>query len=229
MVDKYEAKKYVSSIIGEEYIIPTIGIYNSFSEIDFDKLPNQFVIKCTHDSGGVTICHNKKDFNIRKAKRRFNAIMKRNYYYRNREWPYKDLKPRIIIEKYMDNNGEELEDYKVHNFNGIPKVILVCKDRHKKTGLTEDFFDTEWNHLDIKRPNHENSKEIIERPKQLEEIVMLSKKLSKKIPFVRTDFYIINNKIYFGELTLYPAGGFIPFVPDDWDYKLGDYLNINKI
>lgn len=228
MVDKYEAKNYVASIIGEEYIIPTLGIYDSFDEIDFKKLPNQFVIKCTHDSGGLVIVKNKSTFDKIEAKKKINKCLKKNYYYSGREWPYKNVKPRIIIEKYMSNNNEELEDYKIHNFNGIPKVILVCKDRYKNTGLTEDFFDTDWKHLDIKRPYHDNSNSIINKPKKLNEILELSKKLSKNIPFVRTDFYIIEDKIYFGEITFYPSSGFSEFVPEKWDYELGSWLIINN-
>lgn len=226
MVDKYEVKNYVANIIGEEYIIPTLGIYNSFDEIDFNKMPNQFVIKCTHDSGGLIIVKDKSEFNIKSAKKKLEKCLKNNYYYNGREWPYKNVKPRIIIEKYMSNNENELEDYKVHNFNGTPKVVLVCKDRYKDTGLTEDFFDTEWKHLDIKRPNHNNSKNIIDRPKELEEMLKLSKKIAQGIPFVRTDFYIINNKLYFGEITFYPANGFEKFVPEEWDRKFGSWINL---
>ena len=134
------------------------------------------------------------------------------------------MPPRILIEKYMENSTGELQDYKVHNFNGTPRIILVCKDRFKQTGLTEDFFDTQWNHLDIRRPKHPLSKERIPRPKQLDQLLELSRKLSKGIPFVRTDFYIINEQVYFGEMTFYPASGFVPFVPNEWDKKLGEML-----
>ena len=141
MVDKYEVKKYVANIIGEEHIIPTIGIYDKFDNIDFDKLPNQFVIKCTHDSGGLVIVKDKSKINIDKIRKKINKHLKRDYYFLGREWPYKNVQPRIIVEKYMSNNGKELEDYKIHNFNGNPKLILVCKDRYTNVGLTEDFFD----------------------------------------------------------------------------------------
>ena len=228
MVDKYEVKKYVSNIIGEEYIIPTLGIYEKFDEIEFDKLPKSFVIKCTHDSGGIVIVKDKTKFDLKKAKKIINKSLKKNFYYVGREWPYKNVKPRIIIEKYMSNNGNELEDYKIHNFNGNPEIILVCRDRFKNTGLTEDFFNYKWEHLDVKRPSHGNSKEKIPKPIKLDKILDLSKKLSKNIAFVRTDFYIINNKIYFGEITFYPASGFDNFVPDKYDKILGDMIDIRK-
>lgn len=224
MVDKYEVKKYVSNIIGEEYIIPTLGVYSNFDEINFDVLPQSFVIKCTHDSGGLVIVKDKDKFNKKKARKMITKLLNKNFYYRGREWPYKNVKPRIIIEKFMSNNGKELFDYKIHNFNGTPKFILVCKDRHKETGLTEDFFDIDWNHLNIRRPSHDNSKEKIAKPKKLNEMINLSKKLSKNIPFVRTDFYITDNRIYFGEITFYPASGFENFVPDEYDKIFGDML-----
>ena len=126
----------------------------------------------------------------------------------------------------MSNNGCELEDYKIHNFNGNPKFILVCKDRYNENGMTEDFFDINWKHLNIKRPSHENSREMIYKPSNLNEMLELSKKLSKDIPFVRTDFYIIDNKLYFGEMTFYPAAGFVKFVPEEWDERIGEYLTL---
>ena len=226
MVDKYEAKKYVANIIGEEYIIPTLGIYDTFEEIDFSKLPNQFVIKCTHDSGGLIIVKDKKNINIKNAKRKINKCLKKNYYYFGREWPYKNVKPRIIIEKYMSNNGKELEDFKIHNFNGVSKLILVCKDRYKETRLTEDFFDINWNHLDLKRPNCSNSKTPIYRPKELDKMIELSEKLAKDIPFLRTDFYVVDNQIYFGEMTFYPSSGFNKFIPDRYDEILGNWIKL---
>jgi len=229
MVDKYEAKNYVAKIIGKDHIIPTLGIYNSFNEIDFSTLPNQFVIKCTHDSGGLFIVKDKSKLNINEAKNVINKCLEKNYYYEGREWPYKNVKPRIIIEKYMSNNNEELIDYKIHNFNGIPKIILVCKDRYTDTGLTEDFFDTNWNHLDIKRPGHDNSENDIPRPDKLDEMLKLSEKLAKNIPFTRIDFYVIDSKVYFGEITFYPASGFSSFVPTEWDDKLGSWLLLDNI
>lgn len=228
LVDKYEVKKYLENVIGKQYIIPTIGVYEKFDDIDFDKLPNQFVIKCTHDSGGVFICKDKTKINMKLIKKKINQFLKREYYYIWREWPYRNVKPRIIIEKYMSCNNEDLQDFKVHNFNGIPKIILVCKDRYKKSGLTEDFFDVEWNHLDIRRPNHGNSINLIPKPDKLDEILELSKKVSKEIPFVRTDFYIVNDKVYFGEITFFPASGFEKFIPEEWDMKLGSYIDLPK-
>jgi len=227
MVDKYEAKSYVSKIIGNKYIIPTLGIYNNFDEIDFNKLPNQFVIKCTHDSGGLVIVTDKSKLDIKKAKKKINKSLKRNYYYLGREWPYKNVKPRIIVEKYMkDNKDTSMRDYKFFCFNGNPYCILLCNDRN--TELKETFFDLNWKILPFKRPNHSIDTNI-EKPHNLDKMIEFSKKLSLNIPFLRVDFYEINGNLYFGELTFYPAGGFSKFEPEEWDLKLGNLIDLNLV
>ena len=226
MVDKYEAKKYVASIIGEEYIIPTIGIYNSFDEIDFKKLPNKFVIKCTHDSGGLVVCKDKNKLDKNNAKKKIEKSLKTNYYYCGREWPYKNVKPRIIIEKYMcTKEQKELIDYKFFCFNGNPKIILVCSERFSSNNMCETWFDDKWNFLDIIESSHRVDK-TIKKPINLSKMMEFSKKLSKDIPFVRVDFYEINGKTYFGELTFFPASGFERFEPKEWDYKRGEMLKL---
>lgn len=227
MVDKYEAKSYVSKIIGNKYIIPTLGIYNNFDEIDFNKLPNQFVIKCTHDSGGLVIVTDKSKLDIKKAKKKINKSLKRNYYYLGREWPYKNVKPRIIVEKYMkDNKDTSMRDYKFFCFNGNPYCILLCNDRN--TELKETFFDLNWKILPFKRPNHSIDTNI-EKPHNLDKMIEFSKKLSLNIPFLRVDFYEINGNLYFGELTFYPACGFSKFEPEEWDLKLGNLIDLNLV
>lgn len=227
MVDKYEAKKYVSSRIGEEYIIPTLGIWNRFEDIDFDRLPNQFVLKCTHDSGGLVIVRDKAKLDKDRARVKIERSFKNNYYFAGREWPYKNVQPRIIAEQYMaDSCSSDLTDYKIHCFNGIPKAILVCRDRYSETGLTEDFYSEAWEHLDIKRPGTPNAAVTEKKPKQLDEMLRLSRVLSKGLPFIRVDFYVNDNKVYFGELTLYPAAGIKPFEPDKWDETFGDWITL---
>lgn len=228
LVDKYEVRKFVTEVIGEEYLIPLLGRWNTFDEIDFSKLPNQFVLKCTHDSGGIVICKDKRKFNIKEAKRKIQKCMKTNYYYKGREWPYKDVKPRIIAEQYMiDESGTELKDYKVFNFNNVPKLIEVDFDRfiqHKR-----NIYDTKWNYLNlcIEYPTDPNKK--IEKPKNLEEMLSCAKKLSKGFPFLRTDFYNINGKIYFGEITLYHGSGLEKIIPEKYEKILGDWINLKDI
>lgn len=228
MVDKYEVRKYISENIGEEYLIPLIGVYNRFEEINFEELPNQFVIKCTHDSGGVVICKNKSKFDIRKAKEKIKKSMKRNFYYSGREWPYKNIKPKIIIEQYMeDKKAKELIDFKIMCFNGIPKFSFTCSERYND-GLKVTFYDLNWKKMPFERHYPSSTKEI-EKPKNYELMLELSKKLSKNIPFVRVDWYEINEKLYFGELTFYPGSGLEEFKPFSWDKKLGNLLSLEKI
>lgn len=228
MVDKYEAKKYIADIIGEEYIIPTLGVWDKFEDIDFNKLPNQFVLKCTHDSGGVVICKDKSKLNIEKAKKKINKSLKRNYYYSGREWPYKNVKPRIIAETYMENEGEEdLNDYKFMCFNGKVNCSFVCTERRSKEGLKVTFFDLNWTKMPFER-HYPSSTENIKKPENYELMIKLAEKLAKNIPFVRVDFYEIDGKLYFGELTFFPGSGFEEFTPEEWDKKLGDMLELPK-
>lgn len=228
LVDKYEVKGIVGKLIGDEHIIPTFGVWNNVEEIDWDSLPNQFVLKTTHGSGGsgVVICKDKNSFDFEEAKRKLKrSLAHSDTYAHYREWPYKNIKRRIIAEKFLANDNEDLEDYKIHCFNGVPKVILVCRDRFKKE-LTEDFYTTEWEHLDIKRPSHDNASQPISRPAELEEMLELSRKLSEKMTFARTDFYSVHGKVFFGEITLYPASGLVPFEPHKYDGILGDWTVI---
>lgn len=227
MVDKYEAKNYVAETIGEQYVIPTIAVYDRVEDIDFASLPDQFVLKCTHDSGGVVICKEKSKFDTERAKAILRRGLQTNFYFQTREWPYKNVKPRIIAEQYMaSDDGEGLTDYKFHNFNGIPKVILVCRDRFKANGLTEDFYTAEWQHIELKRPDLNNAIEEEPRPAKLDEMLRLSAALAQNTSFVRTDFYYIDDKIYFGEITFFPASGIKPFEPAVWDEKFGEWLKL---
>lgn len=227
MVDKYGAKLYVSEKLGKQFIIPTLGVWDSVEEIDWDFLPNRFVLKCTHDSGGLIICKDKAKLNIKKARKVLKQSLAFDFYKAGREWPYKDVPRRIIAEEFMeDSDCQELSDFKIHCFNGEPKVILVCRDRFSKTGLTEDFYDSEWNHLNIRRPEHPNAVVSMEKPKELDQMLDFAKRLSNNIPFLRVDFYIVNHKIYFGELTFYPATGMVPFIPNKWDEMFGSWITL---
>lgn len=226
MVDKYEVRKYIAKSIGEEYLIPLLGVYSKFEDINFDVLPNQFVLKPNHTSGDVFICKDKSAIDFARLKKEINMWLKRSYYWAHREWPYKNVKPRIIAEQYMtDGDGrDDLLDYKVHNFNGVPKMVLVCEDRFSEHGMSHDIFTAEWEHIPVQRHASRNSEIPIEKPVKLKEMLELSQRLSVNIPFVRTDFYTVQNKVYFGELTFYPGTGMLPFEPDSYDKMFGDWL-----
>ncbi len=226
MVDKYEVKKFVADIIGEEYIIPTLGVWDKFDCIDFDTLPEQFVLKCTHDSGGIIICRNKAELDRESAKRKIENSLKRNYYWRGREWPYKNVKPRIIAEKFMkDNNAVDLPVYKFFCFDGEPKIIQVIQN-DKQPNESIDYFDTEWNLLDLKQ-NYPNCVIHMQKPAQLNEMLDTARKLSEnKQGFIRVDLYVINEKIYFSEFTFFSDCGFAAFNPEEWDKKLGDLIRL---
>lgn len=229
MADKYEAKVYVQSIIGDKYIIPTIGIWDKFEDINFKELPNSFVLKTTHDQGGVVICKDLSTFDINKANVKLNKHLKSNLFDISREWPYKNIHPRIIAEKFMeDRKSGGLKDYKFFCFNGEPKLLYVASGRQdKQNGLTFDYFDMDFNKLDITQA-YEHSKNPIAKPEMFDEMVYISKKLSEGLPHVRVDLYEISGKIYFGELTFFHHGGFVPFKPEYWDDKLGSYLTLPK-
>ena len=229
MVDKYEVKSYVSSIIGSEYIIKTLGIYENFDDIDFSKLPDRFVIKCTHDSGGVVICKDKSKFDISKARKKINECLKSNFYFMGREWPYKNVKPRIIIEEFLDNHdNHDLNDYKFMCFNGKFKCSFVCTERRSDDGLKVTFFDKNWNVMPFER-HYPKSKKKIEKPKNYNKMIELSEKLAKNIPFVRIDFYEVEGKIYFGEITFFPGNGTEEFTPEKYDYLLGSWIKLPKV
>lgn len=227
LVDKYEVKKIVSNKIGEEYLIKTLGVWDNFDDIDFNKLPNKFVLKCTHDSGGIVICTDKNKLNIKKARKKINHCLQRNYYLNHREWPYKNIKPRIIAEEYyVDESGKELKDYKFFCFNGKAKMLFVATDRPFDTKF--DFFDMNFKHLPIIN-GHPNATSEILKPKNFDKMIEISEKLSSGIPHVRIDLYNVNGEIKFGEMTFYHWSGLVPFEPEEWDYKLGEWIQLPKI
>lgn len=226
LVDKYEVKEIVARIIGKEHIIKTIGIWNQFDEIDFQILPQQFVLKCTHDSGSIIICKNKSEFNVEEARKKLEFCRQRDYYRLCREWVYKDLTPKIIAEVYMKNDEEsDLKDYKVFCFSGNPRIIQV--DGERFTEHYRNLYTTDWQYIDgyIEYPSNPNK--IDAKPKKLNEMLKLATKLSQGMPFVRVDFYIVNDKIYFGELTFSHGAGYEEIFPKEFEIKLGNWIKVN--
>lgn len=223
-VDKYEAKSLAAAAIGEKYIIPTIGVWNHFDEIDFNLLPNQFVLKCTHDSGGLIICKDKNKLDCAATRKKIEKCLKHSFYWGLREWPYKDVKPRIIAEPYLeDERTKELRDYKFFCFDGKVRALFIATERGSSEETKFDFFDENFAHLPLKN-GHPNAKVPPEKPVCFEEMKALAEKLSKGIPEVRVDLYEVNRKVYFGEMTFFHWSGLMPYEPESWDYKFGEWI-----
>lgn len=226
MVDKYAVRKFVSNRIGEEYVIPVIGVWNSFEEINFSELPQRFVLKTTHDSGGIVICTDKNTFDIEQARKKITKSLSRNYYLTGREWNYKNVVPRIIAEEYLENDSKEgLHDYKVWCFNGKALYVQYITGRISEVTY-EGFYDRDWQ-LQPFSYHNQRMLQPIPRPKRLEELLMLAEKLSEGLPFARVDFYILqDDSIKFGEITFVPMGGTETWKPDSMDIELGGLITL---
>lgn len=226
MVDKYQAKFYIGKKIGDEYVIPILGVWDKFDDIEFNKLPNEFVLKCTHDSGGLAICRDKCKFDYNAARKKINRCMNRNYFFLGREWPYKKIKPRIIAEVYMKDNQESvLTDYKFFCFNGVPKIMYSSKD--KSSDPRTDFFDMDYKHLNMKMRDP-NADILPPKPQNFELMKEISSSLSYGYPHLRVDFYEVNGRLYVGELTLYHCSGFAQITPPQKALEMGSWINIGK-
>lgn len=232
MVDKYGVRELIKEKVGDEYLIPLYGVWSKFDDIDFKSLPNQFVLKTTHDSGSYIICKDKSKLDLKSAKRRLNSSLRRNYFWRGREYPYKNVEPRIIAEKLMTNeNGSDIVDYKFYCFNGVPKIMFFASDRQNKTEETKfDYYDMDLNHLPIKSKGRENAKINLRENKafveSFQQMKELSKKLSDGFPHLRVDLYYIRGDIYFGELTFHDGGGIDQLSPESCDVEWGDMIKL---
>ena len=231
MVDKVKVKDYVAPIIGEKYIIPTLGVWDDPEEIDFDSLPNRFVLKCNHNSGlGMFICKDKNKIYIDKVKTGLRQGLKQDYYIGSREWPYKNVPRRILAEQFIDppTGSCDLPDYKWYCFNGEPKFCQVIQNRN--TSETIDFFDAEWKHQNFIGLNSKasNAKITPLRPAHIEEHLTIARKLSKEIPFARIDLYETDDSPYFGEVTFFPNSGFGSFRPMEYNEILGSMIHLPR-
>lgn len=229
MVDKILAKEYVSEIIGDEYIIPTLGVWDRAEDIDFDILPDQFVLKCNHDSGGLVICKDKAKLDKQAAVEKLKKALKRNPFSAAREWPYKNVQRKIFAEAFLeDAKTAELRDYKFFTFDGAVKALFVASDRQDPTKKTKfDFFDANFDRLPIIN-GHPNSEKLPQKPLHFELMKELAQKLGKGMPHLRVDFYEANGKVYFGELTFFHYGGLVPFEPASWDEEFGSWIVLPK-
>ena len=226
MVDKYEVKNYVSEILGKDYIIPTLGVWEKFSDINFDELPSKFVLKTTHGGGsvGVVICKDKALLNMDNAKKNIEESFKLDIYKMFREWPYKNVPKRIIAEQYMQDDSGELRDYKFYCFNGEPKVMLLASNRFTEHNFT--YFDMDFHKLPISSRDGKISSEVLEKPENFDEMKLVAKKLSQGLPHVRVDLYSCNHRIYFGELTFFDGSGYDDMESDEWNLRFGSWLNL---
>lgn len=229
LVDKYAVKKWVANKIGPQYVVPTFGVWEKFDDIDFSKLPDRFVLKCTHDSGGVVVVKDKRQLDMDAARRKISDSLRKNYYWANREWPYKNVPPRVIAEEYLeDQRNGELRDYKFYTFGGKPHFLLIAANRHKETGLTFDYFDMEGMHIDLSDvgiPNASGTPPLL--PSKFDEMKRLSMILADGIPHVRVDFFDVNGRIYFGEMTFYDYAGYMNAVPQNWELEWGRLIKIS--
>ena len=226
MVDKYEAKEYIAEKVGSEYVIPTLGIFSSVDEIDYDKLPNEFVIKTTHDSGTVVVCKDKSKLDKENVRKFISKRLRRRYFYTEREWPYKNVKPRVIVEKNINVNDEDLKDYKFFCFDGEPKALYITTNRGMEGGLKEDFFYADGRHMEVNQKGYNNNTQTPSLPINFEKMKDLARVLAKGIPQLRVDFYEIDGNVYVGELTFSDGGGFSPFVPDEYNKIFGDWIKL---
>lgn len=233
MVDKYAAKKYAADIIGQTYIIPTLGVWDRFEDIDFDGLPQQFVLKCTHDSGGLVICRDKENLDRRAAREKLQTALARNYYYASREWPYKDVKPRILAEQYMEDNTSAasdmpagLTDYKFYCFDGEPAFLYISKGLEDHATARISFLTLDWKPAPFQRRDYAPFETLPAKPAGWDTMLQICRKLSKGYPFLRVDLYQIGSRVYFSELTLTPCSGMLPFETPEQDRQLGDLLHL---
>ena len=229
LADKLKVREHIKKTIGEEYSFPLLGHWDTFDEIDFDKLPERFVLKCNHDSGSVRVIKNKSaltEKEIDTLRNHFNKRVKKSFYFAGREYPYKNIKPCILAEQYMSDDKQELSslnDYKFYCFHGEPKIVLIVTDR--ATDCRYDYYDNDFNHLDLRYGKCRDDDKI-KKPSYFEEMKEIAAKLSENIPFVRIDLYEVNGHVYFGEYTFFDGGGFQWLKPDSWEYKMGEWIHI---
>ena len=227
MVDKYAVREYIKNTIGEEHLIPLLDVYGDVDEIDLDKLPKQFVLKCNHDSGSIIICRDKSTFDFEDAKKKLKKRLKKDMFQFGREWVYKKVQRKIICEKYMeDSSNPELCDYKFYCFNGEPKFLYISRGLSNHATANINYVSLDWQKEPFKRNDFAEFDVLPPKPKTFDQMVEFSRILSKDIPFLRVDFYDIDGKLYFGELTFSPGAGFTAFEPEEWDYKIGEWIKI---
>lgn len=227
LVDKIQVREHISNLVGDEYLIPLIGVWENANDIDWDLMPDKFVLKCSHDSGSVIVCTDKSTFDKKAAITTLNKALGRNYYYAGREWPYKFVKPKVMAEKFLETSEkDELRDYRFFCFEGEPKFISVDTNINNKSKTRRNLYDLNWNLLDAEITYKKDLNNSLDKPNKLDEMIEISKKLSESLPHVRIDLYNIDDEIYFGEYTFYHQSGLGIIRPNEFDLKLGSWINL---
>ena len=229
MADKVAVKPFVASRIGAEYVAPLLGVWDRVEEIDWESLPQKFVLKTNHDGGnfGVVICRDKDSFDREKAEKRLKASLRRNTYLLGREWPYKNIPRKVFAEEYIEDKGrEELLDYKFYCFDGKVRIVFIASGRQSQKEVCIDYYDADGNHIDGLRQSHPNAPVPPEKPVHFDLMKSLAENLSEGIPHVRVDFFEANGNVYFSELTFFPYGGWALFHPEKYDLELGSYIRL---
>lgn len=231
LADKYAVKKLVGEKLGEQYCFPLLGVWDRFEDIDFDALPDEFVLKCNHDSGSTRVIHDKKAITpkeMKEMRKFYKRRLRKNFFYAGREYPYKNIEHKIMAEKYMSDETQDdsgLNDYKFFCFHGVPKFVLIVSNRGK--GTCYDFFDMDLNRLTLTYGEHKNENLVIDRDK-FNEMAQIAAKMSEGIKFVRLDLFMVNGQVYFGEYTFFDGGGFQWYQPEEWEYTLGEWIDLSK-
>lgn len=227
-VDKYAVRKYIEKTLGSKYLVPFIDVFDDVESIDFDKLPDKFVLKCTHGSRCNILCNDKKSLNIIEAKKKLKKWMKNNWFWYCREYPYKSIKPKILCEEFIGDGINPADDYKIYCLNGEPTIIRSLARNIQGNLVSECFYTTKWEKTDcrIRKFDIESFRANKEKPEQLNEMLEISKKLSKDITFLRVDLYNINGRVYFGEMTFFPQSGLDNFIPDKYNIEFGNLLKL---
>lgn len=228
LVDKIKVKRVISEKIGDEHVLPILGVWDNADDVEIEDLPNSFVLKTNHDCGGVVLCSDKNTFDLEDAKSVLRIHLNRNYYWSSREWPYRFVTPRVFAEEYLQPDDDlGLKDYKMFTFSNGRIITLVCENRFGSQGMSETFFDEEWNWLDITEGDH-GVNPSCRKPAYFEEMKNAAKILSEGVAFLRVDFFEAKNQFYCGELTFYPNSGFEKFIPNSWNEVFGGWISLDR-
>ncbi len=227
LVDKYKVKDYVADKIGSKYIVPTYGVWDSFDDIDFDSLPDSFALKCNHDSGGLYLVPDKSLMDMDAARKKIQGCLDYNYYWHSREKVYKNIKPRVLAEKYLIGGERGMTDYKFYCFGGEPKFIYVSVGLDDHATALISFLTLDWEFAPFQRIDYAHYETLPEKPQHLDEMIDIARKLSEGHRFLRIDLYEYEGQVYFSEYTIIPNGGFMKFDPPEYDKIIGEWLRLD--